>query len=127
MIDRRKLQALIKVGAFGFSGLARAQLVLAEQVYSALGDLLRAADRNPTGVGALEEELAQLVSRHVDVADEWPPEILAAEGLGHLGFYVAASNVQGAAARIAEEFSTIDIAELGGHPHNAPEIGRAHV
>ena len=28
--------------------------------------------------------------------------------------------MQGAAARIAEEFSTIDIAELGGHPHNAP-------
>ena len=22
--------------------------------------------------------------------------------------------------RIAEEFSTIDIAQLGGHPHNAP-------
>jgi DNA polymerase-3 subunit alpha len=87
VIDRRKLQALIKVGAFGFSGLARAQLALAEQVYSALGDLLRAADRNPTGVGALEEELAQLVGRHLDVADEWPPEILAAEELGHLGFY----------------------------------------
>ena len=51
---------------------------------------------------------------------EWPPEILAAEELGHLGFYVAASELQGTAARIAEEFSTIDVAELTGHPHNAP-------
>jgi DNA polymerase-3 subunit alpha len=80
---------------------------------------LRAADRNPTALGPLEDELAQLVSRHLDVA-EWPAEILAAEEQGHLGFYVASSDGQGNAARIAEEFSTIDIAELGGHPHNAP-------
>jgi len=45
---------------------------------------------------------------------------LAEEELGHLGFYVAASDLQGTAARIAEEFSTIEIAELCGHPHNAP-------
>jgi DNA polymerase-3 subunit alpha len=119
LVDRRNLQALIKVGAFGFTGLPRAQLALAEQVYSGTGDLLRAADRNPTGLGPLEEDLAQLLGRHLDVA-EWPPEILAAEDLGHLGFYVAASDLQGTAARIAEEFSTIDIAELSGHPHNAP-------
>jgi len=68
--------------AVGFTGLARAQLALAEQVYSALGDLLRASDRDPTGVGALEEELAQLVGRHLEAADEWPPEILAAEEPG---------------------------------------------
>jgi DNA polymerase-3 subunit alpha len=67
----------------------------------------------------MEEELADMVGRHLDVA-EWPPEILAAEELGHLGFYVAASDFQGASARIAEEFSTIDITELTGHPHNAP-------
>jgi hypothetical protein len=83
---------------------------MAEQVYSATGDLLRAADRNPTGPGPFEEELAQLVGRQLDMA-EWPPEILAAEELGHLGFYVAASDLQGTAARIAE---------LSGHPHNAP-------
>ena len=61
LVDRRALQALIKVGAFGFTGLPRAQLAMAEQVYSATGDLLRAADRNPTGLGPFEEELAQLV------------------------------------------------------------------
>ena len=76
LVSRRAVQALIKLGAFNFTGLARAQLALAEQVYSSTGDLLRAADRNPTGLGPLEEELAQLVSRHLDVA-EWPPEILA--------------------------------------------------
>ena len=51
---------------------------------------------------------------------EWPPEVLAAEELGYLGFYVAGSDVQRGAMRIAEEFSTIEIAELAGHPHNAP-------
>jgi hypothetical protein len=76
LVDRRNLRALIKVGPFGFTALPRAQLALAEQVYSGTGDLLRAADRNPTGLGPLEEDLAQLLGRHLDVA-EWPPEILA--------------------------------------------------
>jgi DNA polymerase-3 subunit alpha len=119
LVDRRDVQALIAVGAFGFTGLPRAQLALAEQVYSAAGDLLRAADRNPTGLGPFEDELAQLVGRQLDAA-EWPPEILAAEELGHLGFYVATSDLQGTAARVAEEFSTADIVELIGLPHNAP-------
>jgi DNA polymerase III alpha subunit len=60
LVSRGNLQALIKVGAFSFTGLARAQLALAEQVYAATGDLLRAADRNPTGLGPLEEECRAL-------------------------------------------------------------------
>ena len=116
MVSRRNRQAPIKLGAFTFTQLPRAQLALAEQGYSTRGDLLRAADRNPTELGPLEEELAHLVARHLDEA-EWPLEILAAEALGHLGFYVAASDLHGIAARIAEQFSTMDIAELTGHPH----------
>jgi len=119
LVGRRSVQVLIKLGAFNFTGLARAQLALAEQVYTATGDLLRAADRNPTALAPLEEELAELVTRHLHVA-EWPPEVLAADELGHLGFYIANSDVRRGAVRIAEEFSTIEIAELAGHPHNAP-------
>jgi len=119
LVGRRSVQVLIKLGAFSFTGLARAQLALAEQVYTSTGDLLRAADRSPTALAPLEEELAELVTRHLHVA-EWPPEVLAADELGHLGFYVANSEVRRGALRIAEEFSTIEIAELAGHPHNAP-------
>src|SRR4029079_15066877 len=44
---------------------------------------------------------------------------VAADELAHLGFYVVPRDVQQNALRIAEEFSTIDIAALAGEPHNA--------
>jgi DNA polymerase-3 subunit alpha len=119
VVDRRRLLVLIKLGAFGFTGVPRAQLALAEQVYAAAADLLRAADRSPTALGPLEEELAQLVSRYLDVV-EWPPEVLAADELAHLGFYLAGSDAHHRALRIAEEFSTLEIAALADHPHHAP-------
>jgi DNA polymerase-3 subunit alpha len=49
---------------------------------------------------------------------EWPPEVIAADELACLGFYVVPRDVQQSASRIAEEFSTLDIVELGGQPHN---------
>ena len=62
LVDRRSLLVLIKLGAFSFTGLPRAQLALAEQVYATTGELLRAADRRPTAIAPLEEDLQQLVS-----------------------------------------------------------------
>jgi DNA polymerase III subunit alpha len=119
VVDRRSLLVLIKLGAFSFTGLPRAQLALAEQVYAAAADLLRASDRSPTVLAPLEEELARLVGRYLDVA-EWPPEVIATDELAHLGFYVAGGEAHRSALRVAEEFSTIEIAELADHPHNAP-------
>jgi DNA polymerase III subunit alpha len=118
MLDRRGLLALIKLGAFDFTALPRAQLAMAEQVYSATADLLLASDRHPAAIAPLEEGLTELVLRAAGVG-EWPPEVLAADELAYLGFYVG-SDLHKHAMRIAEEFSTIDIAQLGGHPHNAP-------
>ena len=118
MLDRRGLLALIKLGAFDFTALPRAQLAMAEQVYSATADLLLASDRHPAAIAPLEEGLTELVVR-AGGALEWPPEVLAADELAYLGFYVG-SDLHKHAMRIAEEFSTIDIAQLGGHPHNAP-------
>jgi DNA polymerase-3 subunit alpha len=66
----------------------------------------------------VEEELTELVGHRIGVI-EWPPEVVAADELAHLGFYVVPRDVQQNALRIAEEFSTTDIAELSGHPHNA--------
>ena len=119
IVDRRGVLVLVKLGAFSFTGLPRAQLALAERVYSATADLLRAGDRHPAAIAPLEDELTQLVSRSAEVV-EWPPEVLAADELAHLGFYVGGSELRGHALRIAEEFSTIAIAELAGHPHKAP-------
>jgi DNA polymerase III subunit alpha len=118
MLDRRGLLALIKLGAFDFTALPRAQLAMAEQVYSATADLLLASDRHPAAIAPLEEGLTDLVLQSAGVV-EWPPEVLAADELAYLGFYVG-SDLHKHAMRIAEEFSTVDIAQLGGHPHNAP-------
>ena len=119
VVDRRSLLVLIKLGAFAFTGLPRAQLAFAEQFYASAGELLRAADRNPLAVGPFEDELAQLVGRYVDVA-EWPAEVLAADELAHLGFYLAEVDAHTSSLRVAEEFSTLAIAELVDHPHHAP-------
>ena len=58
-----------------------------------------------------------MLAAHTSVV-EWPPERVAADELAHLGFYVVPRDVQQNALRIAEEFSTIDIAALAGQPHN---------
>jgi DNA polymerase-3 subunit alpha len=118
LVSRYELQVLIRLGAFSFTGLPRAQLMLAEHVYASAGDLLRATDRDPTALGSMEAELAELVGSQAGVA-EWPPEVIAADELACLGFYVVPRDVQQHARRIAEEFSTLDIVELGGQPHNA--------
>jgi hypothetical protein len=86
MLDRRGLLALIKLGAFDFTALPRAQLAMAEQVYSATADLLLASDRDPAAIAPLEEGLTELVGRAAG-AIEWPPEVLAADELAYLGFY----------------------------------------
>jgi len=86
VLDRRGLLALIKLGAFDFTALPRAQLAMAEQVYSATADLLLASDRHPAAIAPLEEGLTDLVSRAAG-ALEWPPEVLAADELAYLGFY----------------------------------------
>jgi DNA polymerase III alpha subunit len=87
LLDRRGLLALIKLGAFDFTALPRAQLAMAEQVYSATADLLLASDRHPAAIAPLEEGLTELVGRAAG-ALEWPPEVLAADELAYLGFYV---------------------------------------
>jgi len=86
VLDRRGLLALIKLGAFDFTALPRAQLAMAEQVYSATADLLLASDRHPAAIAPLEEGLTELVVRAAG-ALEWPPEVLAADELAYLGFY----------------------------------------
>jgi DNA polymerase III alpha subunit len=93
--------------------------MLAEQIYASAGELPRATDRDPAAFQApVEEELTELVGHRIGVV-EWPPEVVAADELAHLGFYVVPRDVQQSALRIAEEFSTTDIAELSGQPHNA--------
>jgi DNA polymerase-3 subunit alpha len=119
LVSRYELQVLIRLGAFSFTGQPRAQLMLAEEIYASAGELLRATDRDPAAFQApVEEELTELVGHRIGVV-EWPPEVVAADELAHLGFYVVPRDVQQNALRIAEEFSATDIAELSGHPHNA--------
>ncbi|MBV9173614.1 MAG: hypothetical protein JOZ81_26415 [Chloroflexi bacterium] len=50
LVSRHDLQLLIKLGAFSFTGLGRAQLSAAEQHYTSLADLLRSAEGEPAGV-----------------------------------------------------------------------------
>jgi DNA polymerase-3 subunit alpha len=119
LVGRHDLLLLIKLGAFSFTGLSRAQLTLAERYYAGSADLLRAVDRDPSGLATVEEDLAQSAAKFLDVA-EWPPEVLAAQELAHLGFYVQAPlEVQRHAQRLAEEFGVVSIAELGDYPDRA--------
>jgi Helix-hairpin-helix motif len=59
-VSRHDLLLLIKLGAFGFTGLSRAQLVAAEQYYAAAADVLRFADGDPAGLATLENDLVRL-------------------------------------------------------------------
>jgi DNA polymerase-3 subunit alpha len=116
-ISRRDVQVLIRLGAFSFTGRSRAQLALVEDIYASAGELLRATDRDPADLAHLEDELPEMLGGRT-TAVEWPPERVAADELAHLGFYVVPNDVQQHALRIAEEFSTLDIATLAGHHHN---------
>jgi DNA polymerase III subunit alpha len=120
VVSRNDLVLLIKLGAFGFTGLSRAQLMAAEQYYSAVADIMRLGESDPAGLATLEDDLGSGAVRFVHAA-EWSPEILAAYELAHLGFYTASPlEVERHAVRLAEEFSVTGIAELVDYPDKAP-------
>src|SRR5207237_4665631 len=85
-VTRTDVLLLIKLGAFGFTGVPRAQLALAEQFYGSAAELLRAADRDPGGQGLTPVE-GELPGAFALQTPEWPAEVLAAYELAHLGFY----------------------------------------
>jgi hypothetical protein len=85
-VTRTDVLVLIKLGAFGFTGVPRAQLALAEQFYGSAAELLRAVDRDPGGQGLTPVE-GELPGAFALQTPEWPPEVLAAYELAHLGFY----------------------------------------
>jgi DNA polymerase-3 subunit alpha len=120
IISRHDLILLIKLGAFGFSALGRAQLMAAEQYYSSVADVMRFGESDPAGLMSLEDDLGSGALRYIAAA-EWSPEILAAYELAHLGFYTASPlEVEKQAERLAEEFSVTSIAELVDYPDKAP-------
>jgi DNA polymerase-3 subunit alpha len=88
IVDRHDLLLLVKVGAFAFTGVSRAGLTLAEQVYAAGADLARSHDGDPQGMTPLEEDLAAGAARYLDV-EEWPAETLAAIDLARSAGYTA--------------------------------------
>jgi DNA polymerase-3 subunit alpha len=126
LVSRQDLLLLIKVGALGFTGLSRAQLTLAEQYYAAAGDLLRAADRRPAELEPVEEELVAGAGKYV-AASEWPPEVLAAYDLAHLGFYVNAPLAGEQYADELERLGAVPLAELADHPDRAEVVAGAVV
>jgi DNA polymerase-3 subunit alpha len=87
-VSRHDLLLLIKLGAFGFTGLSPAQLVAAEQYYASAADVLRLADSDPAGLATLEDDLGSGAIKYITPA-EWSPEVVAAYELAHLGFYTA--------------------------------------
>ncbi|MBV9170016.1 MAG: hypothetical protein JOZ81_08025 [Chloroflexi bacterium] len=120
VVTRQDLLLLVKLGAFAWTGLSRGQLAFAEQYYTGAAELLRAADRDPSGAASIEADFAEGTARSLDVED-WPLEVAAAFELSHLGFYcVAPHEVQRHAKRLAEEFGTVAIAELVDYPDKAP-------
>jgi DNA polymerase-3 subunit alpha len=123
-VDRRRVARhdvvlLIKLGAFGFSGLSRAQLAAAEEYYASLAALARSSDGDPAGLGTLEDDLGSGAVRLAQAA-EWSPEVLAAYELAHLGFYTASPlELQRHAQRLSTEFGVTSIAELIDYPDDA--------
>ena len=87
-VTRTDVLLLIKLGAFGFTGVRRAQLALAEQFYGSAAGLLRGPDRDSGGHGLTPIE-GELPGAFALQTPEWPPEVLAAYELAHLGFYVS--------------------------------------
>jgi DNA polymerase-3 subunit alpha len=120
LVSRHDIQLLIKLGAFSFTGLSRAQLSAAELQYTSLADLLRSAEGDPAGLDSLEGDLASGAIRLLPTA-EWSPETIAAYERAHLGFLTASPfEVQNHNTRLVEEFGVTNIAELVDLPHNAP-------
>jgi DNA polymerase-3 subunit alpha len=120
LVSRHDIQLLIKLGAFGFTGLSRAQLSAAELQYTSLADLLRSVEGDPAGLGSLEDDLASGAIRLLPTA-EWSPETIAAYERAHLGFLTASPfEVQKHKARLVEEFGVTNIAELVDLPDKAP-------
>jgi DNA polymerase III subunit alpha len=120
VVSRQDLLLLIKLGAFVFTDLFRPQLALAERYYSSAADLLRAPDRHPSAALSIEDDITGGSAKYLDVED-WPPEVIAAYELAHLGLYTSAPmEVQRHARRLAEEFGVASIAELVDHPDRAP-------
>jgi DNA polymerase-3 subunit alpha len=120
IVSRHDLILLVKLGAFGFTGLSRAQLMAAEQYYSSVADVMRFGESDPAGLVSLEDDLGSGALKFVHQA-EWTPEVLAAYELAHLGFYTASPmEVEKHAERLAEEFSVTRIAELVDYPDKAP-------
>jgi DNA polymerase III alpha subunit len=85
-VSRHDRILLIKLGAFDFTGLTRAQLSVAEQYYASAADVMRSGDNDPAGTSPLEEDLASGAIKYVH-ATEWQPDVIAAYELAHLGFY----------------------------------------
>jgi DNA polymerase-3 subunit alpha len=120
IISRHDLILLIKLDAFGFSALSRAQLMAAEQYYSSVADALRFGEADPAGLMTLEDDIGSGAIKFA-YQSEWTPEVLAAYELAHLGFYTASPmEVEKHAERLAEEFSVTNIAELVDYPDKAP-------
>ena len=119
-VSRHDLLLLIKLGAFEFTGLSRAQLMAAEQYYASAAEVLRLGDRDPAGLGTLEDDLGSGAVKYISPA-EWSPEVIAAYELAHLGFYTASPvALLTHAKRLAEEFGVTNIAELIDYPDRAP-------
>jgi DNA polymerase-3 subunit alpha len=68
VISRRDLILLIKLGAFGFTALSRAQLMAAEGYYSSVADLMR-DEADPAGLMSLEDDLGSGAVRFVQHAE----------------------------------------------------------
>jgi DNA polymerase-3 subunit alpha len=120
LVSRHDVLLLIKLGAFGFTGLNRAQLAAAEQYYTSLADTVRYGDGDPSAVSTIEDELGSGAIKFVPIA-EWSPETIGAYELAHLGFYTASPlEVQRHAKRLTEEFGVTGIAELVDYPDKAP-------
>jgi DNA polymerase-3 subunit alpha len=120
LISRHDLVLLIKLGAFGFTALSRAQLMAAEQYYSSVADALRFGQSDPAGLMSLEDDLGAGAVKFALQA-EWTPEVLAAYELAHLGFLTASPmEVEKHAQRLSEDFGVVNIAELVDYPHKAP-------
>jgi DNA polymerase-3 subunit alpha len=88
LVSRHDVLLLIKLAAFAFTGLGRAQLAAAEQQYCALADAVRYAEGDPAGLLTLEDELASGSIKLLPTS-EWSPETVAAFEVAHLGFYTA--------------------------------------
>ncbi|HEY8692822.1 MAG TPA: hypothetical protein VIR57_08780, partial [Chloroflexota bacterium] len=110
---------LIKVGAFEFTGQARARLALVHQLYGSLADMARAGDHDPSGLRQLDDAALPDGLLGGDMP-EWPPGVLAAYELAHLGYYASAPlETLHHARRLAEEHGTVAIAQLVDYPDKA--------